>query len=62
MHFINFVVVALASFAAAAPNPVAPEAEDANIEKRCSGNYGACASQADCCSGYQCFTKGGYCV
>ncbi|CAH0019737.1 unnamed protein product [Clonostachys rhizophaga] len=62
MQFFNLIVVALASFAAAAPNPATPEAEEVNIEKRCSGNYGPCASQADCCSPYQCFTKGGYCV
>jgi hypothetical protein len=36
MQFFNLIVVALVSFAAAAPNPATPETEEVNIEKRVS--------------------------
>ncbi|KAK2609409.1 hypothetical protein N8I77_002906 [Diaporthe amygdali] len=42
-----------------------PSSDVNHVEERaaqCGGEFDYCASDADCCSGYACYTKGSVCV
>ncbi|KUI61474.1 hypothetical protein VP1G_11251 [Cytospora mali] len=60
---LSTLVLALVGSALALPNASPKPVESLEtLERRCGSEFDYCSTDADCCSGYACYTKGSVCV